>query len=357
MQDSQILSPILKLVRKRWDCEGRTGTIVSDDYNSVIGPSGERADWLSILDQVLASRNDDGEIPVHQSIEVFQTNLYGQQCCAVRAKAGAVIERDTFLGFYQGWVGTSDEGLLLPVGRSEGSPDAGTSCCTCPRSGTMCSRMVQTLKVHSYLVKIAEIACSPTNKKVVVVSAIDHNGNFVGNALGRINDGRNDPLSKRNHADLPTAANDQDEKATLLEHQPSHRPPNTAFVQIVHNGWLYLGVIATCKIEGGQELLLDYSAGYWEQQRALHSDISRLSRISTKPRMIFTLSGIGNWLRDASFLFSIWSRQRQEDAALFRVRLHFSRETARLKQCLKKMNRNSHNRYLRNPLMVGQKNF
>ena len=308
MDRCQLVSPILQSVRRRWQTNGVFGgTRVDSDLATVVDMRGHTVTWPALLDELLAAP----AVPVHAAVETFETAR-----CGRGARASADVAAATFLGLYAGRVCTRGEGLLLsgpvPGPRRGRRPDA----------GQLLAREERTARLHSHCVEVGRASFAPGTEDAIVALAVDASG-YVGNALGRINDGRADPFAE-GRGDV--------EAGGLLRRED--RPANCAFAQIACKGWLYLGVVATAAVRAGDEFLLDYSDAYWEQQREFRRDIVRLSQIVAREdddRAPRARSRCADWVRDSAFLWALWWRRSREDARARRaVRGAERREELRL---------------------------
>ena len=112
MQHSQLLSPTAQLLKHRWCAEGRTGTHSSCTHATLADERGQRVGWQQLMQSQL--QGGGAELPVHPAVEVFETSLRGVGVAlGARVRAGCSLQPATFLGFYQGWVGTEAEAALL----------------------------------------------------------------------------------------------------------------------------------------------------------------------------------------------------------------------------------------------------
>ena len=292
MEQSQVVSPVLQAVRRRWRRDGVLGgTRVSSELTTVVDMQGRRVAWAALLDELLAA--PAVALPVHPAVETFETAR-----CGVGARAQRHLPADAFLGVYQGVVCTRGEGLLLP-----GPCGQGARCCRGPSAAELLAFEERTARIHSYVVEVGQVSFAPGANEGVVASAIDGSGAFVGNALGRINDGRADPFSERDGGG---------EEGLLL--RAADRPANCAFVQIAHRGWFHLGVVTRAAVAPGDELLVDYDNDFWDQQRLFRRDVARLSGIvareeadgGRRKRRPLRPAEAATAAKDALFVWALW---------------------------------------------------
>ena len=243
MRDSQLLSPTLGLLQQRLaSMPFVDGTIVSLPSKTVVDATGKEISWSALMETVLMeffAHAKHEEVPVHPAVETYEVTLGGRRQLAARVRSGCHLPANCFLGFYQGWVGTAEEAMLLI---SEDAPllDRKNCCCGWPGAKALLKRAQSTMHFQSYAVGLAEVNIGGGRKKKLVTSCIGPGGKYVGNTLGRINDRRANPFaSASNHAAglAPLAGGDKVEGGA----RDRDRPSNVKFVQIMHSGWYYLG--------------------------------------------------------------------------------------------------------------------
>ena len=380
MRQSQLLSPTAQLLKHRWCAEGRVGTHCSSAHATIADEHGKHYRWDQLMERQLQAQATGAggawpgagiaeacaELPVHPAVEVFETSLCGVGAArGARVRAGCAIQPHTFLGFYQGWVGTEAEAALLWQKFKHGDSDRDGFRDGKRVTGTMVSkwwpvpsdavrgaactlrrRTAAIALFHGYLVRVASVevqtgANSSAKRRNIVVSAIGPDGDFIGNALGRINDGCGDPFAAGRDSDGGSSggsgggSNDCycDGEAPLARDSSSvvDRPANVEFVQIAHAGWVYLGVVSTAAISEGEELLMSYDGEYWTTQRRMrremcglnrlcedegHSEAERVQMGNLRPFCCFrtSITRICGWLRDWFHVGSLWWRAWTEDA-------------------------------------------
>jgi hypothetical protein len=279
--------------------------------------------WSQLMEVVLMeffAHAKHKQIPVHPAVEKFDVMLNHSPSFAARVRSGCELSEGTFLGFYQGWVGTAEESMLL---LSDSAPlVSAKSVCGWPGAQALLKRASRTFQFQSYAVALAQVDAGKGAVKSLVVSAIGPDGKFVGNELGRINDGRAGPfrgkhvyheaIDEAERLLLPRAAKCEGEGGSAND-----RPANVTFVQIMHSGWYYLGVVTTATVASGEELLFDFSEQYWQTQRKLNNDMQRLSELCDHDCTRRSPS-CAQWVResccDSCFLASLWFHGVREQA-------------------------------------------
>ena len=82
--------------------------------------SGALVPWGELMEGLLGHTDEHGALPVHPSLETFEVSIQGDQSVATSSSLGlrvahsaTPLEALTFLGIYQGWVGTRAEAVGL----------------------------------------------------------------------------------------------------------------------------------------------------------------------------------------------------------------------------------------------------
>ena len=131
MEEGQLLSPILRVVKDRWQAEGKLpGTHASALPDGAISFEGARQPWPALMQSLLQppspeSSHRPAALPVHPAVEPFETESVG---VGARVSPRHNLEAGTFLGCYGGWLGTLAEGLLLPRDETGASLGASPTC-------------------------------------------------------------------------------------------------------------------------------------------------------------------------------------------------------------------------------------
>ena len=197
-----MLSAVANATRRRWAHEGRAAeptrvhppaaaqrVHVADASGACSQPA---VSWDQLLTALLQEKAST--VPVHPGIEPFETRLAGDVTnrsgqLGVRAMStGDGLPPDAFLGFYQGWVGTTSEAAATIVEHFPIAPaGARHGCCLPPASSCLLERVRAELHIASYAAALPTVAGRPY--KEFVVAPIAPDGTHVGNLLCRINDG------------------------------------------------------------------------------------------------------------------------------------------------------------------------
>lgn len=330
MEHAQLLSPIAKATCLRWALEGRGEhpTTVNPPGDAVTDISGERTTWAELMHEALKQP----EPPVHPAIECFETMLAAdmsrdapQLGVRVRAEAAALLP-ETFLGFYQGWVGTSVEAREVMAQQHA----AGR---LLPCAPSLLHRVRAELDHHSYSADLVLLAGRPF--KQLVVAPVAPSGLFVGNLLARVNDGIAEPFSSAPDQEGAAVAADTEPLCAMREctvaraervavcdaARARSRASNVVFVQILHGGWVYLAMKTSAAVGAGEELLLEYGQGHWDQVRQLTAQVAMLERMQRPAQGFAALSR-------ALALATLGARRRLEDAERTRAARRLREEEA-----------------------------
>ena len=111
MQHSQLLSPAARATRRRSAREGGGATRVRPHSDTVLDGAGNRVSWATLMREALW--RGDERIPAHAALEMCEVRCADDVVWPAQAQLGARVRLtaaplppDTFLGFYEGWVGT-----------------------------------------------------------------------------------------------------------------------------------------------------------------------------------------------------------------------------------------------------------
>lgn len=321
MLHSQLLSPIATATRNHCSASRHVNTAdsqlthVRPHSDTVLDASGTRMTWDAAMRGAL--KHTDAAVSVHPAIEVVEMQCSGDIISPVQlgARAASAIPCGSFLGFYQGWLGTSIEASRT---LQERTPLVAAACAL-PSTISMLERASAELHFRSYVAMLIEVQSAdehaPDNSFIVAPVAPD--GRYIGNALSRINDGRAAPYAQVSAGDVDSEStiHPSSDRSALLDStdldelscggSARDRPPNCRLVTIYHGDWIYLGMQTIADLPAGEELLCDYGECYWEGQRIaasrvllLRRQLAMCARCSMRDWVSSTLLAL-RWLRAA----------------------------------------------------------
>ena len=266
---SQQLSHAAAAAKRRAAARPFTKTHAAGNAPTVRDEGGALVPWAELMESLLVRADENGSLPAHPSLETFEVNIQGDHqtsSLGLRvAHTAAPLEAHTFLGIYQGWVGTRAESVCLvheSVARTERSLGAPSGVCWMPSRPLLLQRLNSLTHWMGYFATLDAppgTAGGLGSERHFVVSPRGRGGHFIGNVLCRINDGKHLPCALP--AGAPVAPTEEDSGLLARAEEEFDRPSNVRFVSIHHRGWVYLGVMTSARVEPGEELLLSCEIG------------------------------------------------------------------------------------------------